>query len=69
MVKKYGIKAAPTIILSEEASVYNVLNGIWSQVGTVESDGVYVFRNIEVIGEIYKDLSSDKIIEPPKTQE
>ena len=69
LVKKYGIKAAPTIILSEEASVYNVLNGIWSQVGTVESDGVYVFRNIEVIGEIYKDLSSDKIIEPPKTQE
>jgi hypothetical protein len=57
LLAKYGITKVPTILLSPEASVYVMLNQVWSQVGTVESDGWYVFREMSSLGEVkYSDV-------------
>lgn len=64
LVDKYNIKLVPTIILSGDLDAYPSLVKVWSQVGTVETDGVYVFREgVKQMG-IYEDLSTGKIITP-----
>lgn len=45
LIKKYNITAVPTIILSKDISYYYLLASIWDQVGSIEEDGSYVFRN------------------------
>lgn len=62
-VKGLNITKVPTIVLSPDAKYYANLNGVWAEVGTVENDGTYVFRNLDALGGIvYKDLVTEKII-------
>ncbi len=58
---KYNITKVPTIILSPDASVYSSLNLVWPSVGNVESDGWYVFRNVEIMG-TYRDIANNTIV-------
>lgn len=44
LIKKYKIQFTPTIILSEDAALYDVIQNAWPQVGSKESDGSYVLR-------------------------
>ncbi|MFA4887787.1 MAG: hypothetical protein WC595_06260 [Candidatus Nanoarchaeia archaeon] len=62
LIKKYKITQVPTVIISKEIEDYNI-KSVLDQVGTIESDGVFVFRKTEVIG-TYKDLTTGKIITP-----
>jgi thiol-disulfide isomerase/thioredoxin len=63
LIAKYNITKVPTIILSQDASVYQALGQVWPTVGTVESDGMFVFRNPEAMtGSIYRDLSTGQIV-------
>ncbi len=69
LLAKYKITKVPTIILTKEASAYTSLIEAWKQVGTVEDDGIFVFRNLEVLGLPYKDLTTNQVVEPkPQTQ-
>lgn len=62
LIKKYKIKLLPTIILKGDIDAYSVIKQIWPQVGTVEKDGTYVFREgVKQMG-TYKDLTLNKII-------
>ena len=61
LVQKYNITKVPTVILSPDVSVYSSVVQVWDQVGTVETDGWYIFRATEQMG-TYKDLSQNKII-------
>ena len=63
LVGKYNIKKVPTVLLSPEASAYEALSQVWERVGTVESDGVFVFREMEAINQTYKDLNNNKIVQ------
>jgi len=59
----YNITKVPTILISPDAKYYDGLQGIWKQVGTIESDGWYVFRDMKALnGAVYKDLSLNKIV-------
>ena len=58
LIKKYDIKKVPALILSKEAVVYNEVNSIWEQLGTVENDGSYVTR---FISPPYVDTSTKEI--------
>jgi len=49
LIEKYNITWVPTIVLKGDVDVYEELDKVWKNVGTVESDGAYVFRNHEVI--------------------
>lgn len=60
---EYGIEAVPTAILSSDASSYDALVRTWPQLGTIEDDGSFVFRQVQLLNVPYKDLKSGKIIE------
>lgn len=52
LVSKYNIKKVPIIILSPEAKEYASFVSAWEAVGTKESDGWFIMRSPEVVGEI-----------------
>tara|TARA_Y100000310_G_scaffold340197_1_gene435169 strand:- start:2480 stop:3595 length:1116 start_codon:yes stop_codon:yes gene_type:complete len=62
--EKYNLKKIPTVILSNDLEAYEGFDVVWQQVGTVETDGSYVFREIEVLSQniIYKDLTTGKVV-------
>ena len=63
LVNQYKITKVPTVLLSATADQYAQLKSVWPQVGTVETDGEYVFRDMTKIGSVtYKDLTSNQII-------
>ncbi|MBI5398245.1 hypothetical protein HZB03_02165 [Candidatus Woesearchaeota archaeon] len=71
LVKQYTITKVPTVIISGYLSTYRGFDEVWKNVGSVESDGSYVFRNMEAMrGAAYKDLSTGKIVgvAPPQAQ-
>lgn len=51
-LKKYNITIVPTILISPEISAYTGLKTDWKKLnlGTIESDGWYVFRSTDVLG-------------------
>ena len=63
LISRYNIKNVPTIVLTGDLEVYKNLNDVWKQVGTVETDGAYVFREIAAMGKgvVYKDVSTNEI--------
>lgn len=58
IINKYNIGKIPALILSPEASNYKVITNVWANVGTVESDGYFVLRNINPP---YLELKDNKI--------
>lgn len=67
LIVKYNITQVPTIILSDEISVYpssQVLNQFFS----VEKDGSYVFRRLSTVGN-YKDLTTNQVVKPQPQQQ
>ena len=64
LIRDYQIKLLPTLILEGDLAVYPTLKNIWTQVGTIESNGAYVFRTGVTQMGVYRDLSSGKIVNP-----
>ncbi|MBI4450950.1 hypothetical protein HY642_03170 [Candidatus Woesearchaeota archaeon] len=63
MLEKYNITKVPTVLLDGEAAVYSQLARVWNTVGTVESDGTYVFRAVhQLAGSTYKDLATGQVL-------
>jgi len=64
LIAKYKITQVPTILLSPETDRYTNLKNVWQEgIGTVESDGWYVFREIQQLrGLVYKDLTTGRIV-------
>jgi hypothetical protein len=62
LLGKYNITKIPTIIITGDMEPYASFDEVWAQVGTVESDGAYVFRNMEALGDAnYVDLNNIKL--------
>lgn len=69
LISQYKITKLPTILLSPDADQYANLKNVWKNVGTVEADGWYVFREMAQLGNItYKDLDKNEVIKPASTQ-
>ncbi|MBI4739026.1 hypothetical protein HY772_05710 [Candidatus Woesearchaeota archaeon] len=63
LVKQYTVTKVPTIVISGDVSAYRGFDDIWKRVGSIESDGSYVFRNMEAMrGAVYKDLSTGNVV-------
>lgn len=63
VVDQYKITAVPTILLSPDADKYESLKAQWASVGSIEPDGLYVFRELKAMGPVvYKDLSSNQVM-------
>ena len=70
LIAKYNITQVPTLLMSPQVSEYVNLKEIWSQVGTVEKDGWYVFRQLDQIGNVgYKDLNTNQVVLPQPSSE
>ena len=68
LIEKYKIEKLPTIILTGDMDSYEILKQAWQQVGTVEADGTYIFRTVEIAQQPYKSLITNSIVEPaPQT--
>lgn len=61
LIAKYNITQVPTVILSNEASVYPSSQAL-RQFFSVEKDGSYVFRKLSVVG-TYKDLTTNQVVQ------
>ena len=66
LIAKYNITQVPTIILSDEISAYPS-NRLLQQFFSIEKDGSYIFRIIQVLG-TYKDLTTNQIIKIQQQQ-
>ncbi|MCR4314292.1 MAG: hypothetical protein NUV84_03535 [Candidatus Uhrbacteria bacterium] len=65
LLSQYAITQIPTVLLSSSASAYDRLTAAWQEVGSVEEDGMYLFRQNEALGSVvYKDLETGETIRP-----
>lgn len=55
-VKKYNIKKIPTMLILKSANDYPGFKNLWKQVGTIESDGVFVFREVQKVSSKFKNI-------------
>jgi hypothetical protein len=70
LIDQYDIRQIPTVLLSTQAKAYDRLAQAWQQVGSVEQDGTFVFRQNAVLGDVvYKDLETDEIVRPKTSDE
>jgi len=67
LLVKYNITEVPTVLLSPQAFAYPAINQSYSQVGTLESDGWLVYRNLSALNVVYKDLTTGKVSGTPST--
>ncbi len=68
LISKYSITKVPTIIISNDVSVYtSFMNNIFTKVTTKQSDDNYLFTSVELLGS-YKDLNTNKVVTPTPTK-
>ncbi|HLD58448.1 MAG TPA: hypothetical protein VI977_02290 [archaeon] len=67
LIADFNLNKIPAVILSGDLNAYANFEEIWKQAGSKETDGNYVFRNLEILqGLKYFDLNSSQIVEAPK---
>lgn len=59
IVNQYKITKLPTFLLSSDIDVYPSVKSNWNNLGSVESDGVYVARQLFLP---YRDLSKGQVV-------
>ncbi len=65
LVSKYKITAVPTFVLTGEVGEYTALVKEWPKLGTIEKDGAYVFRELNIFqGLVYFDLKKNEVVKP-----
>ncbi|MFA5020604.1 MAG: hypothetical protein WC517_00905 [Patescibacteria group bacterium] len=72
LINQYKITKVPTVLVSGEVSEYAVLTQAWGDVGIIATDGTYIFTDLDLMGDSYKNLTTGKVIKavaPPVTAE
>lgn len=65
LVERYAIKQLPTVLLSAQAAAYASFGNVWTQVGSIEEDGTFIFRKNAALGAVvYRDLTTGETIRP-----
>jgi len=59
LLSTYEIDQIPTVILEGDVDLYPVLVQAWLEVGSAESDGAYVFRNVAVTRQVYRNVTTN----------
>ncbi|MCH7493022.1 hypothetical protein IID19_05580 [Patescibacteria group bacterium] len=68
MLSQYNITKIPTFILDNEAANYESLLKVWSGVGSIEKDSMYVLRNLNQLG-VYYDLEKGELVRPETVED
>lgn len=70
LIDRYAITQTPALLLSSQAASYDRLVETWKQVGTIEEDGTFVFRQSTALGAVtYKDLTTGEVVRPETPKE
>jgi hypothetical protein len=64
LLRQYNISTVPTILMDAEAAQYPNLMPGWNIVGTIESDGTFVLRDLTRLNVTYYDLAHKKLMKP-----
>ena len=56
LIKEYAITKIPTLILSPNTRDYPNFESLWKEVGTIEGNGWFVFREVQRLSPQYKQL-------------
>jgi len=67
LIDDLNITKVPTMIMEGEVQAYPTLVAAWQQVGS-QDDGKWVFRNVEVAQQPYRDLISGEIVRANATE-
>lgn len=62
LIAKYNITKVPTVLISGEVNEYQVFVQAWADVGIVTDDGTYIFTNVNLMGDSYKDLKTGQVV-------
>ncbi|MBI4210278.1 MAG: hypothetical protein HY544_02105 [Candidatus Diapherotrites archaeon] len=69
LVSKYGLEKLPTFIISGDLNAYSGFPESWKEIGSVEPDNSFVFRELGAIGGIkYLDLNKNEVVETLRQQ-
>lgn len=64
LVEKYKLEKLPAFFVSGDLNAYSNFEQVWQQAGSIESDGNYVFRSLEVLSGLkYLDLNKNEVVE------
>jgi hypothetical protein len=58
LITRYNITRLPALIISSDLGAYSIINTSWPNIGTVEPDGAYIWRDITPP---FKEISSGKV--------
>ncbi|MBI2548223.1 hypothetical protein HYW21_02635 [Candidatus Woesearchaeota archaeon] len=61
-ITDYKIEKLPTIIMQGDMQEYPTLVRAWQSVGSIEEDGSYVFRSVEIAQQPYKDVVNSAVV-------
>jgi len=64
LLEQYNITKVPTIVLKGDTGLYPSLVQAWGPVGTIESDGAYILRNLDLLKQTYFDLEIGEVVRP-----
>ncbi len=56
LVEKYNLNKVPALIINGDTNYYPIFDN-WEEVGTLESDSSYIFRNVDLLDLEYKNLN------------
>lgn len=61
LIAAYSIKSVPALLLAGDLADYKGFQQVWPQVGTVEKDGMHIFRAGNDLMGAYRDLATGKV--------
>jgi len=64
LLRQYNLTRVPTVILSKEARAYASLKTAWSQVGSFEPDGAFVFRAVDQLQNVNYTTVTNGVVSP-----
>jgi hypothetical protein len=66
LISAYNITLVPTMVMTGDVFAYPRLMQAWPQVGTIEPDGLFVFRNLGFVNPPvpFKNLTSGTLVRP-----
>lgn len=75
LVQSYDIELVPTVVFSKEVLLYPVVGELWEQLGSIEDDGMLIFREVPAMANAlqadinYKNLTSGEMLSTAEPEE
>ncbi len=63
LIEKYKITKAPTVLISGEVDEYPLFKSAWDNLGIITDDNTYIFTNLDLMGDYYKNLTTGEMVE------